>query len=45
MPKIMKIIDERETQKTNKQASKNTNEQGETEAIVKVWELNGFLCI
>ena len=46
MPKIMKIINEREIQKqTNKQASKNTNEQGETEAIVKVWELNDFLCI
>ena len=45
MTKIMKIIDERETQKTNKQASKNTNEQGETEAIVKLWELNDFLCI
>ena len=32
----MKKTDERETQKTNKQARKNTNEQGETEAIVKV---------
>ena len=43
----MKIVEERETQKTTKQASKQTNkdrkEQGGTETIVMGWELNDFV--
>ena len=43
----MKIIDERETQKKQQQQQQKTNkdrkEQGETEAIVKGWELNHFV--
>ena len=35
---IMEIIDEREMQKTNTEKSK-----GVVQAIVKVWELNGFV--
>ena len=35
---IMEIIDEREMQKTNTERSK-----GVVQAIVKVWELNGFV--
>ena len=38
MPEIMKIIGERETQK-----SKDRKEQGRTESIVKGWELNDFV--
>ena len=41
---IMKIIDERETQKqTNMQTNKDRKERGGTEAIVKWWELNDFV--
>ena len=36
----MKIIDERQT---NKQKNKDRREQGGPEAIVKGWELNGFV--
>ena len=43
----MKIIDERETQKKQQQQQQKTNkdrkEQGETEAIVKGWELHDFV--
>ena len=46
----MKIIDEKETQKTttttiakNKQTNKDRKEQGRTEAIVKGLELNDFV--
>ena len=42
----MKIIDERETQKTKtktKKTNKDRKEQGGAEAIVKVWELNDFV--
>ena len=44
----MKIIDERETQKKQQQqqqqkTNKDRKEQGETEAIVKGWELNDFV--
>ena len=43
----MKIIDERETQKKEQQQQQKTNkdrkEQGETEAIVKGWELHDFV--
>ena len=43
MSEIMKIIDERETQKkANKQTNKDRKEQRETEAIVKGWELSDF---
>ena len=39
----MKIIDERVTQKNQKQKKKKTvKNKGETEAIVKGWELNNF---
>ena len=39
----MKIIDQKETQKTpKKQRQTKTREQGGTEAIVKGWELNDF---
>ena len=43
----MKIVDERETQKKNptKNTNKDRKEQGGTKAIVKVWELNDFVCI
>ena len=42
----MKIVDEREMQKTkqkNKQTNKDRKEQGETEAIVKGSKLNDFV--
>ena len=40
---IMKKIDEREMQKNNKRkTNKNRKEQGE-EAIMKGWELSGFV--
>ena len=39
---IMKIIDERETQKTTKITNKQRKEQREIETIVKGWELNNF---
>ena len=44
----MKIIDERETQKKEQQqqqqkTNKDRKEQGETEAIVKGWELHDFV--
>ena len=39
---IMKIIDERETQKTTKITNKQRKEKWETETIVKGWELNDF---
>ena len=39
----MKIVDERETQKNNKNTKKDRKEQGGTEAIVKGWELNDFV--
>ena len=44
----MKIVDEREKQKMtkeNKQQSKDLKEQGETEAILKGWELNDFVLL
>ena len=44
----MKIEDEREKQKMtkeNKQQSKDWKEQGETEAILKGWELNDFVLL
>ena len=44
MSEIIKIIDKRETQKQKKtKTSKDRKEQGGTEAIVKGWELNGFV--
>ena len=53
MPELMKIIDERETQKNsktkqnkkhaNKQKKNNTEAECGTEAIVKGWELNDFV--
>ena len=41
----MKIVDERETQKTTKktQKHKHRKEQGGAEALVKEWELNDFV--
>ena len=38
MSEMMKIIDEREKQKTKTERSKEV-----AQAIVKVWELNGFV--
>ena len=43
MSEIVKMIDERETLKKKKH--KDRKEQGSTEAIVKKWELNDFVCI
>ena len=47
LSEIMKIIDERETQKQKQKKKKNKNkdrwEQGGTEAIVNGWELNDFV--
>ena len=42
---IMKAIDERELQKNKKQKKNKERQKGarETEAIVKVWELNDFV--
>ena len=47
---VMKIIEERETQKTTtttttttKQTNEDKKEQGGTEPIVKWWELNDFV--
>ena len=43
---IMEIIDERETKKNNKEKQKKSQKRKrtrETEAIVKGWELNGFV--
>ena len=40
---IMKTIDEREMQKTTKEKQKRQKGTGETEAIVKGWELNDFV--
>ena len=42
---IMKTIDERELQKSNKRKTKKKRQKGArwTEAIVKVWELNDFV--
>ena len=42
---IMKAIDERELQKNKKQKKNKERQNGarETEAIVKVWELNDFV--
>ena len=42
----MKVIDERETKQQQQQqqlTNKGRKEQGETEAIVKGWELNYFV--
>ena len=42
---IMKAIDERELKKNKKQKKNKERQKGarETEAIVKVWELNDFV--
>ena len=39
----MKIVDERETQKTTKKTNKDRKEQGGTETILKGSELNDFV--
>ena len=39
----MKIVDERETQKTTKQTNKDRKDQEGTETIVKRPELNDFV--
>ena len=39
---MVKVVDERETQKTTKKANKDRKEQGGTKAIVKGCELNNF---
>ena len=39
----MKIVDERDTQKTTKKTNKDRNEQGRTETILKGSELNDFV--
>ena len=39
----MKIVDERETQKTTTTTNKDRKEQGLTEAIMKGSELNDFV--
>ena len=39
----MKIVDERDTQKTTKKTNKDRNEQGGTETILKESELNDFV--
>ena len=39
----MKIVDERETQKTTKKTNKERKELGRTEAIVQWSELNDFV--
>ena len=41
MSQIMKIIDERERKKTKK--TKTERCKGVAQAVVKVWELNGFV--
>ena len=41
MSEIIKIIDERERQKKSKTERSN----GVAQAIVKVWELNGFVAL
>ena len=40
---IMKIIDERELQKTTKEKQINTERSKRNKAIVKGWELNDFV--
>ena len=42
MSVIMEIMDEKETQKT-KQKTKTERSKGVAQAIVKLWELNGFV--
>ena len=45
MSEIIKIIDEKETQKKRKRKKKENTEKNKavTEAIVKGWELNEFV--
>ena len=39
----MKLVDERETQRTTKKKNKDRKEEGGTETIMKGWDLNDFV--